>query len=273
MKTATLTLACALLVMGCGKGTGAAGPAPKLVSDQDKTFYALGLLLGRNISNLSLSPSELALVQAGVADAANGAPAKVELDTYGKKVNEIARARASAHVDQEKGKGKAFAEKAAHEAGATQTPSGLVIRTITPGTGESPQTTDVVKVNYQGALIDGTEFDSSIKRGQPAEFPLDRVIPCWTEGVQRMKVGEKARLVCPSSIAYRDTGQPPRIPGGATLVFEIELLGITKQPAQPNLSVPGLSAPGAPHPVGAGGMGGTPRPGGAPPGPPAKAHP
>jgi FKBP-type peptidyl-prolyl cis-trans isomerase FkpA len=83
-----------------------------------------------------------------------------------------------------------------------------------------------VKVNYRGTLIDGTEFDSSYKRGQPAQFPLSGVIRCWTEGVQKMKVGGKARLVCPSEIAYGDSGHPPTIPGGATLIFEIELLEI-----------------------------------------------
>jgi FKBP-type peptidyl-prolyl cis-trans isomerase FkpA len=81
-------------------------------------------------------------------------------------------------------------------------------------------------VNYRGTLIDGTEFDSSYKRNQPAQFPLSGVIRCWTEGVQKMKVGGKARLVCPSEIAYGDNGRPPTIPGGATLIFEIELLEI-----------------------------------------------
>ena len=110
--------------------------------------------------------------------------------------------------------------------GATRTASGLVYRELTPGTGASPKPTDVVKVHYRGTLVDGTEFDSSYKRNEPAQFPLNRVIPCWTEGVQKMKVGGKSQLVCPSSIAYGDAGSPPVIPGGATLVFEIELLGI-----------------------------------------------
>jgi len=83
-----------------------------------------------------------------------------------------------------------------------------------------------VRVHYHGTLTDGTVFDSSVQRGQPAEFPLNQVIPCWTEGVQRMKVGEKARLVCPSEVAYGDRGAPPNIPGGATLIFDVELLSI-----------------------------------------------
>ncbi|HEY3824793.1 MAG TPA: FKBP-type peptidyl-prolyl cis-trans isomerase [Bryobacteraceae bacterium] len=121
---------------------------------------------------------------------------------------------------------QAFLDQAAKESGAVKTDSGLVYRELTPGTGASPKASDVVKVNYRGTLTDGTEFDSSYKRNEPATFPLSQVIPCWTEGVQRMKVGGKSRLTCPSSIAYGDAGSPPAIPGGATLVFEIELLAV-----------------------------------------------
>jgi len=122
---------------------------------------------------------------------------------------------------------KAYLEKAAAEPGAQKTASGLVYRDVTAGSGASPKATDTVRVHYRGTLINGKEFDSSYARNEPAEFPLNRVIPCWTEGVQKMKVGGKARLVCPSSIAYGEGGAPPDIPGGATLVFEIELLGIS----------------------------------------------
>ena len=116
---------------------------------------------------------------------------------------------------------------AAAEPGAVTTPSGLVYRALKEGTGASPTAADVVKVHYRGTLADGTEFDSSIKRGQPAEFPLGRVIKCWTEGVQRMKVGGKAKLTCPSAIAYGERGTPggPIAPN-TTLFFEVELLGI-----------------------------------------------
>jgi FKBP-type peptidyl-prolyl cis-trans isomerase FkpA len=122
---------------------------------------------------------------------------------------------------------KAYLEKAAAMPGAVRTASGLVYRELNAGTGTSPKATDVVKVHYRGTLVDGTEFDSSYKRNEPATFPLNQVIPCWTEGVQKMKVGGKAQLVCPSSIAYGDRGSPPEIPGGATLIFEIELLEIS----------------------------------------------
>ena len=110
--------------------------------------------------------------------------------------------------------------------------SGLVYLETQAGTGESPKATDTVKVHYRGTLIDGTEFDSSYKRNQPASFPLNRVIPCWTEGLQKMKVGGKARLVCPSDLAYGDRGRPS-IPPGATLNFEVELLEIVAAPPAP----------------------------------------
>jgi FKBP-type peptidyl-prolyl cis-trans isomerase FkpA len=121
---------------------------------------------------------------------------------------------------------KTYLDKAAAEPGAIRTASGLVYKELKPGTGASPSAADVVKVHYRGTLLDGTEFDSSYKRNEPAQFPLNQVIPCWTEGVQKMKIGGKSKLVCPSSIAYGDRGRPPVIPGGATLIFEIELLGI-----------------------------------------------
>ena len=118
-----------------------------------------------------------------------------------------------------------YLAKAAAEPGAVKTSSGLVYSEIKAGTGASPRATQTVKVNYRGTFIDGKEFDSSYKRNMPIEFPLNGVIPCWTEGVQKMKVGGKSKLVCPASIAYGESGRPG-IPGGATLVFEVELLGI-----------------------------------------------
>lgn len=129
--------------------------------------------------------------------------------------------------------GAAFAQpndplaKAAAEKGAEVSASGLVYRSLKDGSGASPAATDVVKVHYRGTFPDGKEFDSSISRGQPASFPLNRVIRCWTEGVQKMKVGGKAKLACPAAIAYGERGTPGGpIPPGATLLFEVELLGI-----------------------------------------------
>jgi FKBP-type peptidyl-prolyl cis-trans isomerase FkpA len=121
---------------------------------------------------------------------------------------------------------QAYLAKAAAESGAVKTASGLVYKELKAGTGASPKASDMVTVNYKGTLIDGTEFDSSYKRNEPATFPLNGVIPCWTEGVQMMKVGGKAQLTCPAAIAYGAAGSPPVIPPNSTLIFEIELLGI-----------------------------------------------
>ena len=115
---------------------------------------------------------------------------------------------------------------AAKEPGASVASSGLVYRSLKDGTGASPKATDTVKVNYKGMLPDGTKFDASADHGGPITFPLNRVIPCWTEGVQKMKVGGQAKLTCPSAIAYGPRGAGGVIPPNATLVFEVELLAI-----------------------------------------------
>ena len=116
--------------------------------------------------------------------------------------------------------------KAAAEKGAIKTDSGMVYQSLTEGKGASPKATDIVRVHYKGTFPDGKEFDSSHKRGQPTEFPLNRVIKCWTEGVQRMKVGGKAKLTCPPSLAYGEKGAGGVIPPNATLQFEVELISI-----------------------------------------------
>ena len=115
---------------------------------------------------------------------------------------------------------------AGKEPGASVAPSGLVFRSLKEGSGPSPKASDTVKVNYKGTLVDGTKFDASADHGGPITFPLNRVIPCWTEGVQKMKVGGTAKLTCPSAIAYGPRGAGGVIPPNATLVFEVELLGI-----------------------------------------------
>jgi FKBP-type peptidyl-prolyl cis-trans isomerase FkpA len=134
----------------------------------------------------------------------------------------------------------------ATESGTIKTESGLVYKILTPGEGASPIATDTVKVNYRGTLVDGTEFDSSYKRNEPATFSLDGVVPCWTEGLQKMKPGGKAILACPSNLAYGDMGRPS-IPGGAALVFEIELLAVTAGTQAPTPAAP---PPGQPAPPG-----------------------
>ncbi|HEY3940780.1 MAG TPA: FKBP-type peptidyl-prolyl cis-trans isomerase [Bryobacteraceae bacterium] len=198
--------------------------APALVTDDQKTIYALGLTISRSLSPFALSPAEIEIVKRALADAAAGKPA-IDLSTWGPKIEPLARARTALVAEREKAASKAYFEKAAAEPGALKTESGLIYRELRPGTGASPKATDTVKVNYRGTLVNGTEFDSSYKRNEPAQFALNGVIRCWTEGVQKMKAGGKAMLVCPSDLAYGDSGRPG-IPGGATLVFEIELLDV-----------------------------------------------
>jgi FKBP-type peptidyl-prolyl cis-trans isomerase FkpA len=210
---------------GCNRMTGSS-VTPK--TEDEKKLYAIGLVLGRNVGVFNLTAEELPYVEAGLRDAVLKRKPAVELDTYGPKINAMARDRQMAKTSGEKGRAKGALEAAAREPGAVKTPSGLVIRTVKPGTGPSPAATDRVKVHYEGKLTDGTVFDSSRKRNEPATFPLSGVIKCWTEGVARMKVGERAILTCPSDLGYGDQGQPPNIPGGATLIFDVELLEIVK---------------------------------------------
>jgi len=254
-SSASITLAVSLVVVSaCAASQAPPAASPAAMTEDQKTMYALGLMLGRNVAAFNLSPAELEMVNKGLADAASGRPPEVDLQAYAPKVQQLSRTRMAAKAEAEKAKSEPFLEAAAKEPGAVKTPTGLVFRTLKPGTGPSPAATDTVKVHYTGTLTDGKVFDSSVQRGQPAEFPLNGVIPCWTEGVQRMKVGEKAKLVCPSSIAYGDQGRPPQIPGGATLVFEVELLEATPRPAAAApatrpMASPAASPPASPRPV------------------------
>ena len=200
--------------------------AQELKSDEDKTLYALGVALAGQLAPFALSPAEVDLVKAGLTDAALNRPHKAEPREYMTKIQELRTQRTAVVAAAEKKAGDAYLGKAAAEPGAKKLDSGVIITTLTPGTGPSPKATDKVKVHYHGTLTDGTVFDSSVQRGQPATFPLNGVIKCWTEGVQQMKVGGKSRLVCPADVAYGERGAPPRIKPGATLVFEVELLEI-----------------------------------------------
>ena len=195
-------------------------------TEEQKTLYALGHLVYRSIAAFQLSPAELEVVKQGLTDAGSGKPSAVDLEVYGKKAQEMARTRRKNQADKTASAGKAYEEKAAAEKGAVKTPSGLVYLSQKEGTGKRPGPADTVKVHYRGTLPDGKEFDSSYKRGTPAEFALNGVIKCFSEGLQRMKVGGKAKLTCPSSIAYGEQGAGNVVPPGATLTFEIELLGI-----------------------------------------------
>jgi FKBP-type peptidyl-prolyl cis-trans isomerase FkpA len=194
------------------------------LTDEQKTVYALGLLMQRSLDPFDLSAAELDVLKRALTDAAARKPA-IDIDEWGPKIDAFASARAQRVAAREKVASVAYLAKAAAEPEVVRTDSGLIYRDLSPGTGRSPAASDAVTVHYRGTLINGTEFDSSYRRNEPAQFPLNGVIPCWTEGVQKMKVGGKARLVCPSDLAYGDAGRPS-IPGGATLVFEVELLEI-----------------------------------------------
>ena len=223
----TLLLAGCLSPLGCQRSSAPAPAALELKTEDDQALYALGLDIGNNIGVFALQPAELKLVEAGLSDAiAKKQPPLVDLDAVRPKIMELARKRQLGKADAEKAKGKAAVDTAAKEPGAQQLASGIVVKSLRPGTGASPTATDAVKVHYRGTLMNGTEFDSSYKRNEPATFPLNRVIPCWTQGVQRMKVGGKAELVCPPELAYGERGAGATIPPNSTLRFEIELLGI-----------------------------------------------
>src|SRR6476646_9328278 len=224
MRIATIFM---MIVLLNGTSAGTAGAADPSTDDQ-KTMYALGMIISQSLAPFALSESELDFVRAGMTDGVLKKTPKVDLPTYGPKVNQVQQARAAALAETEKKAGAAYIEKAAKEAGAKKTESGAIVTTVKEGKGEQPKATDTVKVHYHGTLIDGTVFDSSVQRNEPATFPLGNVIKCWTEGVQQMKVGSKSRLVCPSNLAYGDRGSPPVIKPGATLVFEVELLDIVK---------------------------------------------
>jgi FKBP-type peptidyl-prolyl cis-trans isomerase FkpA len=207
-----------------------------LSTDDAKTDYALGFTVGSNIARgKPFAPDRAAAISNGLDDALSGKSAQVDMPTYGPKVQQMMSARTPPPpgLAEEKKKGTDFADTAAQQLGAEKLASGLVFKSIKAGSGANPTAADVVQVNYEGKLTDGTVFDASAKHGGPATFPLNHVIPCWTEGLQKLKMGGKAELVCPSSIAYGDMGHPPTIPGGATLVFTVELLGINRAGAQP----------------------------------------
>ena len=205
------------------------GAAQEPKTEDEKALYAIGLSLSDRLTPFGLTAAELEFVKAGLADGALGRDRKIDPRAYTAKIQALRQARATVVAEGEKKAGQAYLTKAAAEPGAKKTDSGLVLTTIKPGTGPSPKATDKVKVHYHGTLPDGSVFDSSVQRGQPATFPLNGVIKCWTEGVQLMKVGGKSRLVCPSEIAYGDRGAPPRIKPGATLIFEVELLEIVAE--------------------------------------------
>lgn len=210
----------------------------KLENDDDKTFYAMGYMLGSNLQRLNLSDKEMSALYKGLSASAKNEKSEVDMPTFQQKIQGLFKDRMDKAAAKEKEAGVAFLEKFSKEEGVKKTESGLAYKVIKEGTGATPSATDTVEVHYHGTLMDGTVFDSSVERGQTISFPLDRVIKGWTEGLQLMKEGGKTKFVIPADLAYGDAGAPPKIPGGATLVFEVELFKVTKAGAKPAAPAP-----------------------------------
>jgi FKBP-type peptidyl-prolyl cis-trans isomerase len=197
----------------------------QLQTDQDKTLYAIGLAIGQNVRDFRLTESEVDFVALGLKDAVLGNEPKAALDVYGPRIQGLMQERMQAVAAAEKQASDAWVAEQAALPGAQRSGTGVVVIAITEGTGPNPTADSTVRVHYHGTLRDGSVFDSSVQRGEPISFSLSGVISCWTEGVQKIKVGGKSKLVCPSDTAYGDQGSG-EIPGGAALAFEVELLAI-----------------------------------------------
>ena len=208
-----------------GGSPGAAAGVPE--TEDQKILNALGQALAQNVVGAGFTPEDLAFVQRGLSDAVLEQDALVDLSEYGPQIQAYMQERAAGAAEGELAFATAFIEEQAGVEGAERTESGIVIQEMTVGTGATPTAEDTVQVHYHGTLRDGTVFDSSVDRGEPATFPLAGVIPCWTEGLQHIKVGGKSRLVCPPDLAYGPQG-PPGIPGNSALMFEVELLEIVQ---------------------------------------------
>lgn len=215
-------------LVGCDKLGPAGGSRTSLSSEDDKTIYSIGVDMGTKLKTLQLSDKEMTALKMGIDDGVKGTKPEVDMQKYIMQVGNLIRTRAEKFAQVESKASEEFLTKAAGAQGAQKSESGLIYVETAAGTGPSPQESDRVKVNYHGTLRDGTVFDSTRERGNPATFNLNRVIKCWTEGVQKMKVGGKADLYCPAPIAYGDRGAPPKIPPGAALKFEVELIEIVK---------------------------------------------
>lgn len=218
----------------------AKAPAPKeaFKTDDERAIYTIGFLMGRNLTPFDMTPAEVKVVQAGLADSVLNKQPQVDVRFYQPRVNEILSKRLEAANQRkeaamasvaapEKEKGRVFTENWVKENKPQAIPGGGWYLETKAGTGPIPSKAAVIKAHYRGTTVDGEEFDSSYKRGEPTEFGLDGVIACWTHGISMMKVGGKAKLVCPSDVAYKDPGRPGIKPG-ATLIFEVELVEIVK---------------------------------------------
>ena len=194
---------------------------PSIENDEDKTFYFIGTLTAPMLEMLALSDEELELVLRGIRDTVRGEAIPIDPEELGPKLRLLQEDRQKAVLAIEAKKSAEYLVQQSKLEGAESTPSGLIFTEIEAGTGSKPAATSKVRVKYEGRLRDGTIFDA-----RTTEFPLDNVIECWKEGVARVKVGGRARLVCPAEIAYGNRGAPPKIRPGAALTFDVELLEI-----------------------------------------------
>jgi FKBP-type peptidyl-prolyl cis-trans isomerase FkpA len=227
MRPRTAALLClVLLALPAAAGEPVPASGVELRSSDDKILYALGLSLAEQIGDFEVTPAELALVEAGLRDGASGAQTAISLVQWAPRVESFLARRREATALRERDRAREYLASAAREPGAVRRASGLIYRELRAGSGESPTAASRVKVNYEGRRVDGSIFDSSAERGQASQFALGSVIKCWTEGVQLMKPGGKARLVCPPELAYGQKGMPGKIKPGSTLDFEIELLEV-----------------------------------------------
>jgi FKBP-type peptidyl-prolyl cis-trans isomerase FkpA len=199
---------------------------PALDTDDQKTIYALGAASAANLRPFQFTNEEAELLLAGMRDVLMGKEPRVNPQERMTQIQSFVQARSERAQAAEREASKAFLDKAGKQTGALVKPSGLIYVEKKKGDGAAPAATDTVKVHYRGTLHDGTEFDSSHRRNEPAVFPLNGVIPCWTEALQLMNVGGSAEIYCPSSIAYGENGQGQLIRPGAALRFEVELLEI-----------------------------------------------
>ena len=229
MNKGAIALSLALILAACQpSGTGVKA---NLKNDDDKTLYTIGYMFGERLKTLGLTPAEVNNVAAGVVEAATGKKSQVDVVKYRPKIRDMFQGRMKKVAETTKKEGAAYLDNFV-KGGGKKTASGLAYKVTKEGKGANPKATDKVKVHYHGTLIDGTVFDSSKDRGEPVTFPLNRVIKGWTEGLQLIKEGGAVELVIPAALAYGEAGAPPKIPGGATLIFQVELLEIVKDDAK-----------------------------------------
>jgi len=214
-----MTTAAILLLVLAAEPSAKPAPAAASMTERQKTLYAVGASAADSFKVFDLKPEEVAVVGRGLSDALLGKPLAVDMKVYKPKVSELA---ASSYGDRSRDALAHFAK----EKGAVTSATGLIFISAREGTGAAPKADDTVKVEYEGKLPDGTAVDASRRQGGPTSLSLGSVIPCLREGLQKMKVGGMARLVCPPSLAYGESGKPPSIPPRTALIFDVELISV-----------------------------------------------